>query len=140
MAAKETVWQILWNDTTYRKWTSVFNEGSYAVSEWNKNSKVHFLSPSGDGLYSVITELIPNSQMTFRHEGGIKDFKELPLDDESRQWSGAIESYTLNQTGDITRLEVHLDIDEKYEDHFKEIFPKALDKVKELSETINSAT
>ncbi len=134
-APKETVWQILWNDETYRKWTAVFSEGSYAVSEWNKNGKVHFLSPSGDGMFSVISELIPNSQMTFRHDGILKDFKEMPADEETRQWAGANESYTLNQRGDVTTLEVHLDINEQYENHFKDVFPKALEKVKQLSES-----
>jgi len=27
----ENIWFILWNDIYYRKWTSVFCEGSYAV-------------------------------------------------------------------------------------------------------------
>ena len=31
-ASKEKVWQTLWDDTTYRKWTSAFSETSYAVS------------------------------------------------------------------------------------------------------------
>jgi hypothetical protein len=41
-APRETVWNVLWNDATYRDWTSVFAEGSYAVSDWNEGSKIQF--------------------------------------------------------------------------------------------------
>jgi len=30
-APKEKVWNVLWDDATYRKWVSVFSEGSKAV-------------------------------------------------------------------------------------------------------------
>ncbi|MBK9191388.1 MAG: hypothetical protein IPM77_07665 [Crocinitomicaceae bacterium] len=29
-APAEKVWKILWNDTTYRHWTSVFHDTSFA--------------------------------------------------------------------------------------------------------------
>ncbi|MGQ0827138.1 MAG: hypothetical protein ACT4ON_01960 [Bacteroidota bacterium] len=32
-ASREKVWKTLWEDTSYRKWTSAFSEGSYAVSD-----------------------------------------------------------------------------------------------------------
>lgn len=33
-APKEKVCSVLWDDETYRKWTTVFCEGTYAVSDW----------------------------------------------------------------------------------------------------------
>ena len=49
-APKEKVWNILWEDASYRKWTTPFCEGSYAVNDnWKEGSKVLFLSPGGDG-------------------------------------------------------------------------------------------
>ena len=33
-APKEKVWDTLWQDENYRKWTSVFMEGSFAESDW----------------------------------------------------------------------------------------------------------
>ena len=44
------VWKILWADDTYRQWTSAFNPGSYAESDWKEGSKIKFLSPGGDGM------------------------------------------------------------------------------------------
>ncbi|WP_427872212.1 hypothetical protein [Flavobacterium sp. MMS24-S5] len=42
-APKEKIWKVLWDDETYRKWTSVFAEGSYAESTWNEGDKIYFL-------------------------------------------------------------------------------------------------
>ena len=80
-APKEKVWEILWNDQTYRKWTAAFTEGSHAESDWNEGSKILFLSPKGDGMFSVIDKKIPNEQMTFRHLGEIKNGVE-----ETKEW------------------------------------------------------
>jgi len=34
-APAEKVWSVLWNDETYKKWTRVFCEGSYTITDWN---------------------------------------------------------------------------------------------------------
>ena len=41
-AKPEKVWDVLWNDQTYREWTSVFSDGSHAETDWKKGSKVLF--------------------------------------------------------------------------------------------------
>ena len=133
-APREKVWQVLWNDDTYRKWTSAFHEGSHAVSDWNEGSRIQFLGPDGSGMYSRIATKIPNEFMSFEHLGIVKDGKELPPDEETKKWEGAHENYTLKKTNAGTRLEVELDIAEEYESMFKEMFPRALSKVKEISE------
>ena len=47
-APKEKVWNTLWNDATYRAWTSAFAEGSFAETDnWKEGSKVLFLDPNG---------------------------------------------------------------------------------------------
>lgn len=133
-APKEKVWEVLWNDETYRKWTSVFSEGSHAVTDWKEGSKVLFLSPTGDGMFSTVAKNIPNQFMSFKHLGVIKNGEEQPLDEETKKWSGALENYTLKESDGTTELIVEMDISEDYEKFFKETFPKALEKVKELSE------
>ena len=135
-APKDKVWKVLWDDATYRAWTSAFSEGSYAVSDWQEGSKVLFLSAEGDGMYSQIDKMIPEAYMSFRHIGVVKNGQEQPLDEETKAWSGSKENYTLHDTGNGTRLEVEVDMDESYEDFFNTTFPKALAKVKELSEQV----
>jgi len=71
-APASKVWRVLWDDATYRKWTTAFCEGSYAVSNWNEGDGVHFLAPNGDGMYSVIEKKIDKQLMSFRHIGNIK--------------------------------------------------------------------
>lgn len=133
-APAEKVWWTLWNDPSYRQWTSVFHEGSYAVSDWKQGSKIHFLSPGGDGMFSIIEECKPGEVMKFKHLGVVKDFKEQPENDEMKEWSGAIEMYTLTQSGGTTTLLVEIDIVESHADFFSETFPKALQAVKQLAE------
>ncbi|MDQ6472647.1 SRPBCC domain-containing protein [Flavobacterium sp. LHD-80] len=128
------VWEVLWNDDTYKEWTGAFCEGSYAISDWNEGDKIHFMSPSGEGMNSIIEKKIPNEYMAFKHIGEIKDHKELPLDEETKKWSGAMETYRLTPDDEFVDLTAQVDVVEKYIDYFKDAFPKGLEKVKELSE------
>ena len=52
-APRQRVWDVLWDDRTYRDWTSAFMEGSHAVSDWREGSKIQFLDPSGDGMSAL---------------------------------------------------------------------------------------
>jgi hypothetical protein len=133
-APKEIVWGILWSEENYGKWTAVFSEGSYAESDWNEGSRVRFLSPEGEGLYSEIAEKVPHDKMFFRHIGVIRNGQEQPIDDESRKWSGAIENYVLSEDDGVTTLSVDMDITDDHLSYFEQKFPEALTKVKELAE------
>ena len=84
-APKEKVWKILWDDETYRKWTSVFSEGSYAQTDWKEGSKVLFLDGKGSGMVSKIETSRPNEFMSFLHLGVVKDGVE---DTESEEVKG----------------------------------------------------
>ncbi|PBJ11746.1 SRPBCC domain-containing protein [Flavobacterium sp. ACN6] len=133
-ASAEKVWSVLWNDETYRKWAGVFYEGSYAVSDWKEGDKVQFLGPDGGGMNSIIETKIPNEYIAFKNAGEIKDFKEQPLNEESKQWLGAMETYRLIQDDEFIDLICQVDVVEQHLDYFKNAFPKALEIIKELSE------
>lgn len=73
-ASKEKVWQVLWDDSTYRQWTSAFFEGSYAVTDnWKEGTKVLFLSPGGSGMVSTVAANRANEYMSFKHLGEVKE-------------------------------------------------------------------
>ena len=133
-ASKEDVWATLWEDATYRQWTSAFMEGSYAVSDWKEGSQILFLDPNGDGMVSRIEKMIPNELMSFKHLGIAKDRKPAPMTEEAKKWSGAMENYRLQQNGETTTLKVDVDISEEHLKMFQEAFPKSMQKVKELAE------
>lgn len=133
-APKEIVWNVLWENESYKRWSAAFQEGSYAVTDWREGSKVLFMSPSGSGMHSMITRKIPNEMMSFKHLGVLKDGVELENDDEGRKWSGALENYYLTEEDGITELKVEVDTVDEYVPHFEKAFPLALKKVKELAE------
>lgn len=133
-APKETVWQTLWDDKTYRMWTSVFSEGSYAVSDWEEGSKILFLNANGDGMFSTITKQITNEFISFKHLGIVKNNVEQPADEETKKWSGATETYSLKETKGTTTLLVEMDSNDEFKDYFNKTFPKALESVKIIAE------
>jgi len=133
-APKEKVWDVLWNDSSYRAWTSVFAEGSHAETDWKKGSKVLFLDNKGRGMVSVIAEKIPNEFMSFKHLGEVKDGVEDTSSERVSQWAGALENYSLNTVNGKTELTVDMNITDEFIDYFLNTWPKALDKVKELAE------
>ncbi len=135
-APANKVWFALWDDAHYRKWTATFCEGSYAVSEWKKGSRVHFLGPDGRGMYADIAELVPNEKMYFTHIGELKNFEEQPVEGKTSEWSGAQENYTLVENNGVTTLTVLLQSVENYMEYMQNTFPQALARVKELAEDL----
>jgi hypothetical protein len=130
-APKEKVWQVLWNDDTYRQWTAVFSEGSFAKTDWEEGSIIQFLNSKGNGSFSRIQKKIPNTQMTFLHLGEIKDGVE-----KESVWAGALENYYLSENSGGTNLGVEVDATEEFQSYFTDTFPKALEVVKQLSEKV----
>lgn len=134
-ADKVKIWNVLWEDATYRDWTSVFHAGSHMVAKsLDAGSKVLFLSPELNGMYSKIDKHIKYEMISFRHLGEVRDGQELPIDEKTREWSGFEELYTLTQKSDVFTLTAEMDIRDEEEGFMAKVFPKALEKVKVLSE------
>lgn len=133
-APKEKVWNALWDGENYRKWTAVFSEGSTVETDWKKGSKVLFTDGKGSGMVSEIADNIPNEYMSFRHLGMVNDGVEDTTSEKVKDWAGAMENYKLKDTDGKTELEVELDIVDEHKGYFADAFPKALQKVKEISE------
>ncbi len=130
-AEKIKIWNALWNENSYRDWAGVFFEGSYAITDnWKESSKVLFLAPDKSGIYSIIEKHIPNKTMSFKHIGNVLKGQEQPIDDETKKWTGATETYTLTEEKDYNRLTVQIDILDEHLDFMKNTFPKALERVK----------
>ena len=136
-APREKVWNVLWNDDTYRKWTSAFMEGSYAETDnWKEGTKVLFLGPGGDGMVSTVAKNKRNEFMSFKHLGEVKNGVEDTESEKIKIWAGAMENYMLSDENGNTKLDVELDVDSAgdFKDYFSKTFPVALEKVKELAE------
>ncbi len=133
-APREKVWNVLWGEETYPKWTAPFAEGSRAETDWKKGSKVLFTDGKGSGMVSRIEENVPNEFMSILHLGEVKDGVEDTESEKVKQWAGAHENYTLKGTNGKTELIVHMDITEEFAEMFNNIWPKALAKVKDIAE------
>jgi len=133
-AAPEKIWSVLWNDDTYRKWTSAFAEGSYAETDWKEGSKVLFLDGNGRGMVSRIEKNKPYEFMSIEHLGEINNGVEDTTSEKVKDWAGAHENYTLKKINGKTELSVDMDINDEFKEMFAKIWPVALDNVKKLSE------
>jgi uncharacterized protein YndB with AHSA1/START domain len=131
----KTVWKALWDEANYRTWTSVFSEGSTVKTDgWKQGTTVHFLDGKGAGMYSRVDEHVPERSMVFEHLGMVKDGQEMPLDEETKKWAGAKESYRVDRNGDRSELVVEVDVTDGHADYFQKTFPPALEKVKQIAE------
>lgn len=134
-APREKVWKVLWDDSTYRKWTSVFMEGSCVETDnWKEGSKVLFLDGKGSGMVSKVAVNKPNEYMSFEHLGEVKDGVEDTSSEKVKIWAGSKENYTLKDAGGKTELTVDMDIAEDYKEMFQNMWPKAMEQIKVLSE------
>jgi len=137
-APAEKVWNVLLGQDTYPIWTSVFSESSQVETDWQEGSKALFLDGSGHGMVSEIATNRPSKYLSIRHLGTYKDGVEYTDDDKANEWAGAMENYTLQESDGNTRLLVDLDVTEQFQKHMDEMWPLALQKVKELSEKSSS--
>jgi L-rhamnose mutarotase len=133
-APKDLVWRTMLEDETYRKWTSAFQEGSYAVTDWKPGSKALFLAPGGSGMVSRVAEHRPNEFLSLEHVGVVKDGVEDTTSDEGKQWAGARENYTIRENDGRATLTVEMDTADDYKKYFEDTWPKALAALKDLSE------
>jgi uncharacterized protein YndB with AHSA1/START domain len=137
-APREKVWEILWGETTYPIWTTAFSPSSRVETDWKKGSKALFLDGDHKGMVSRIAENVPNEYMSIEHLGyyldGIEDYEKA----KEENWAGAKENYTLNDLGGKTELHIQMDMAEDNKEMiamFEGMWPKALNKVKELAES-----
>jgi uncharacterized protein YndB with AHSA1/START domain len=133
-APKEQVWRAMLEDATYRRWTSAFQEGSYAVTDWKEGSKALFLTPAGDGMVSRIVAHRPNEFLSIKHLGTVKNGIEDTEGEEGKSWAGALENYMLREEDGASTLTVEMDVSDEYRPYFEETWPKALGKLKDISE------
>lgn len=136
-APKEKVWNLLWSKGNYEKWTSVFTEGSTAVTDWNEGSKILFLDGKGNGMVSKIAVKKPNEYMSFSHLGEIVNGVEDTSSEKVKEWQGAEENYRLTENGNQTNLEVEMDTLSNHKDYFLKTWPKAMEAIKQLAESTN---
>jgi len=104
-------------------------------TDWQEGGRVLFLSGENEGMIARIAKKNDNEFMSFEHLGMIdKDGNEDFDSEKVKPWAGSREDYRLTENDGKTELEVELDVDDSYKDFFQDSFPRALQRIKELSE------
>jgi len=138
-ASREAVWDAIVNDAKYRLWTSVFEPSSYFEGGWNKGDTIRFLAINKkgekEGMVSEIAESIYPQYISIKHLGYIANGIDDTTSEEIRKWAPAFENYTMEKAGENkTLFKLDMDVTDEYFDMFMELWPKALAKLKEVSE------
>ena len=137
-APKEKVWHAMLDDAPYREWTSVFAEGSHYEGSWEKGGRITFIGPGEEGkeqgMASVIEENRPYEYLSIKHIGVITDGAPDTESEEVKKWAGAHENYTFKEADGVTEVSVDMDIEDEYKKMFDDLWPKALQKLKAVSE------
>ena len=125
---------------TYEYWVAVFNPTSTYEGSWKKGEKILFTGADENGkkggMVSEVTEHRPASFVSIRHYGFLDGDTEITTGPQVEKWSGGYETYSFDEADGMTTLTVELNTVEEYLDFFRDTYPKALDKLKAISEKL----
>lgn len=126
------------NKATYEYWTATFNPTSTYEGSWEKGSKIHFVGVDENGkkggMASEIVAHLPANFVSIRHYGFLDGDLEITTGEQVEKWAGGHENYSFQENDGITTVTVDMDTIDEYLEYFNDIYPKALDKLKEISE------
>lgn len=126
------------NKATYEYWTAAFNPTSTYEGSWNTGSKILFVGTDENGkkggMVSEIVEHQPAHFISIRHYGFLDGDTEITTGEQVEKWAGGYENYSFQENKGITTVTVEMDAVDEYLDFFNNTYPKALDKLKEISE------
>lgn len=126
------------NIETYEQWTAEFNPTSTYEGNWDKGSKIYFVGTDENGkrggMVSEIADNVPFKFVSIRHYGILDGENEITEGPDVEKWAGGLENYSFEEHNGVTTISVETDTDEDYLDYFDTTWPKALNKLKELSE------
>jgi hypothetical protein len=123
---------------TYNQWTSIFNASSTYEGSWEKGAKIAFIgiSENGkrEGMLGQIKENIPYRFVSIGYYGLLDGGEEITDGPIIAEWVNATENYTYEEAGNNTIVTIGIDMTDEFAEYFKEMWPLALNKLKEISE------
>lgn len=131
------VYDSMIDKDTYKQWTAEFNPTSDFEGGWNKGDKILFTGEhegKKGGMVAEIAENIPNKYISIRHIGILDGEEEITSGPQVEGWAGALENYSFEENEGVTTVKIDVDTNEEYLDYFDATWPKALNKLKEISE------
>lgn len=141
-APAATVYNKMIGKETFKEWTSVFNpssdyEGGNMEGNWEKDSKVLFVGVDKqgkrEGMVGYIRENVPNQFVSIEYVGILDGEHEIIEGPVAEDWQG-FENYTFESHGGSTTVTVDIDVNDQMIEYFRNTYPKALEKLKEICE------
>jgi uncharacterized protein YndB with AHSA1/START domain len=137
-AEASKVYTLMLAQDTYRQWTSIFSPSSEYEGSWSKGEKIRFIGVNKEGkkegMVGLIHENVPNKFVSVEYTGMLDGDNEVTQGPLVDGWVGAYENYTFDEENGSTALTVDVDVHDTMQDYFKDSFPKALNKLKEICE------
>jgi uncharacterized protein YndB with AHSA1/START domain len=133
-ASIEKVWDTMLGKETYEQWVAVFSpdtDSSYEGS-WEQGSEIRFVNRDGSGMQAEVVENRLHEYVSLKHLYMLKDG--APDMEDMSDWFPAYENYAFREKDGGTAVSVELDMPEEWAEMFSELWPKALEKLKGLSE------
>jgi len=128
----------LQDKSTYAYWTATFNPTSTYEGSWDKGSKILFVGCDENGkrggMVSKVEENEPAKLVVVRHYGFVDGDDEITTGELVEKWAGGQEIYTFKNHDGKTKVTVELDTINDFLAYFKDKYPQAMDKLKEISE------
>lgn len=134
----EKVWHTMLDEATYQEWTAPFAAGSRYVGDWNEGSKIKFFADhegEKSGMVALIAANRPYEYISIEHLGMVEHGVEDTTSEQVQPWAGAHENYTFKEVEGGTEVVVDMDVVDEYKDTMEDTWPKALAKLKAISES-----
>ena len=135
-ASPSVVWQAIWSKETFTEWASLFCPEQRAESDWQPGSKAFFLNDENTGVIYNVENCIPNELMSLKQIGmvisGVEDYDS----DKVKEIIGLTEDIVLKPTEHGTMLTMEIEIYPRVREMALPMFPKSLEKIKEIAERI----
>ena len=132
-ASPKAIWNALLDQNNYKQWTAPFTEGSYYEGRIEFGEIIKFYSPAHGYLKSEVVVCIPEYQISFKHLGFYSQQDVL----EGEDWKNNRETYTINQEGNTTTLNIYQEMTKKEYEFFAPMWTKALEILKSIAEKKN---
>lgn len=134
-ASAQRVWNVLWQDETFRQWADIIDPGTYMKGDLKEGGEVQFISAeNGYGVTSLVEKYVPNEFLLLKHHA---DTQNGGKEERTQEWTGGEELYTLADANGGTTLTVVFDVPAEMTEYFTVHYPEALAKVKQLAEKGN---
>ncbi|HEY1037604.1 MAG TPA: hypothetical protein VGE62_03395 [Candidatus Paceibacterota bacterium] len=131
-APKEKIWNILWDNATFRDWANNIDPGMYLAGTLEEGAEVQFCSASAEyAVRSLVEKFVPTEIASFRH---LADTMNGGTEEREHEWTGGVESYALTEHDGVTTLSISSGTPPEQVENFNAIWPKVLGRIKELAE------